>query len=81
MSDETKTGTQTPDSSSDTIKWRARQEPEMETEGIEASVEKLILKSLDERVKQGSDPIFRRVEQLCALISGRNEMVPFRAQE
>ena len=74
MSKEIETGTQRLDDSSDAIELRIRQEPEMETQGTEASVDGLTLRSVDQRIKQMTDPIFRRVDELCALLAGRTEM-------
>ena len=34
----------------------------------------LTLKSVDERIKQATDPILERVEELCALLASRTEM-------
>ena len=69
MSRETETGTQTLDSSSDTIELRLRQEPETDTQGTEASADELTLRSGDERMKQVTDPTLRRIMELCALLA------------
>ena len=74
MSDETETGTQTLDSSSDAITLKIGREAEMDTQGIEASADDLTLRSVDERIKQATDPSLRRVEELCVLLAGRTEM-------
>ena len=34
----------------------------------------LTLRSADERIKQVSEPILRRVQELCALLASRTEM-------
>ena len=63
MSEETKIGTQTLDSSSKTKQLRFRQEPEMDTLGIETSTIELKLRSDGERIKQTTDSILRRAEE------------------
>ena len=67
-------GTQTIDSSSETIQLRFRQEPRIDTPAIETSADELTLRSVDERIKQATDPILRQVEELCALLADRTEM-------
>ena len=74
MSEETETGTQTFDSSSESIELRLRQEPEMEPAVDETTADELTLRSVDERIKQATDPIIRRVEELCVLVASRTEM-------
>ena len=74
MREETEIGTQTLDSSSKIVELRFRQEPEMGIPVTETSADELTLRSVDERIKRATDPIIRRVEQLCALLAGRNEM-------
>ena len=74
MSEVTETGTQTFDSSSETIELRSRQETEMEPTLGETPDVELTLRSVDERIKQTTDPILRRVEELCALLASRTEM-------
>ena len=74
MSEETETGTQIFDSSSETIKLRLRQKTEMEPTLSETPDVELILRSVDERIKQATDPILPRVEELCALLAGRTQM-------
>ena len=74
MSEEPQTGTQTLDSSSGTIKLRLRQETEIEFTLDETPTDELTLKSVDEWMKQATDPILRRVEDLCALLVSRSEM-------
>ena len=56
MSDENEASNQTHDSSSETIVLRFRQEPEMDSPGTETSVDDLTLKSVDELIKQATDP-------------------------
>ena len=74
MSDETETSTQTLDRSSDTTELRLGQQPEMDTQANEASTDELTLRSVDERIKQATDPNLRRVEELCALLAGQTMM-------
>ena len=45
----------------------------MDTPGTETSTDELILRSVDKRIKQATDPILKRVEELCVLLVGRNE--------
>ena len=59
MANETKASTQTLDSSSETIELRQKQEPEKDPQGIETSTDELTLTSVDELVKQVTDPILR----------------------
>ena len=58
MSEGTETGTQSIDSSSDTMELGFRQEPEMNTQGTEISADELTLISVDD---QATDSILRRV--------------------
>ena len=74
MSEDAEIGTQTLDSSSETIELRFRQETEMDTTVDETPVDELRLRSVDEGIKQATDPILRRVEELCALLASRTEM-------
>ena len=75
MSEETATGTPTLDSSSETIELRLGQETEMEPTSDETSTdEQLTLRLVDERIKQATDPILRRFEELCAFLTSRTEM-------
>ena len=67
MNDKTEAGTQTLDISSETIELRRREEPEMDSQGTETSADELTQYSVDERIKQATGPILRRVEDLCAL--------------
>ena len=73
MSEETETGKQTLDSSSKIIQLRLRQEKEMGPTSDETSTYELTLRSVDEGIKQATDPILRRVDELCALLASRNE--------
>ena len=73
MSEETETGAQTLDSSSEAIELKCRQEPEMGTPAKATSVDELTLRSVDERIKQATDPILKRVEELCTLLANRSE--------
>ena len=74
MSEKAETGTQTFDSSSETIELRSRQETEVELKLGETPDVELTLKSVNERIKQTTDTILRRVEDLCALLVSRTEM-------
>ena len=74
MSEETENGTQTHDSSSKTIELRERQKTDMEPTLDETSTDELTIRSSDERIKQATDPILRRVEELCDLLASRTEM-------
>ena len=74
MSEETGINTQTLDSSSETIELRLRQEAKMKPTLNETSTDEITLRSVDERIKQATDPILRRVEELCALLASRTEM-------
>ena len=62
------------DSSCKTYEIGLRQQPATDTRVTETSAEELTLKLLGERIKQATDPIFRRVEELCALLLRRTEM-------
>ena len=68
---QTEIGTQTFGSSSETIELIFRQEPVIETTVNETSAEEPSLKSVDKSIKQATDPILRRVEELRALLAGR----------
>ena len=46
----------------------------MDTPVNDTSADELTLRSVDERIKQTTDPIFSRVEDLCALLASRTEM-------
>ena len=74
MSEETETGTQTLDSSSETIELTPRQETEIEPTSNETSTNELTLRSVDERIKQATDRILRRVEEVWVSLAGRTEM-------
>ena len=69
MREETEIGTQTLDRSSETIEPKLRQETEMEPTLDELFTDELTLRSVGERIKQATDPILRRVEELCALLA------------
>ena len=69
MSQEIGIGTQTLDNFYETIELRLRQETEMEPTLNETSSDELTSRSVDERIKQATDPILRRVEELCALLA------------
>ena len=75
MSNETEAGTQTMDSSPDTIDLRLRQESQIDPQEMESSADETTIRSVEERIKQAIDPILRRVEQLCSLLAGRTQLV------
>ena len=74
MSEETGPGSQTFDSSSETIEVRSSQETEMEPAFGETPDTELTLRSVDERIRQATDPMLKRVEELCALLASRTGM-------
>ena len=74
MSEETEIGTQILESSSETIEFRFRQEPQMDTPADGTFADELTLRSVDERIKQATDPIVRRVEEICTLLASRTEV-------
>ena len=57
MSEETETGTQVFDSSSETIELRSSHKTAMEPAFSETTDTELTLTSVDERIKQAADPI------------------------
>ena len=48
----------------------------MDTPVTETSTDELTLRSVDERIKQATDLILRRVEEICALLAGRLRWYP-----
>ena len=74
MSEETEIATRTLDNSSEAVDLRFRQKPILDTQVTETSTDELTLRSVDERIKQATDPILRRIEDLCALLAGRTEL-------
>ena len=46
----------------------------MDTPGTGTSTDELTLRSVNERIKQTADQILRRVEEICALSTGRIEL-------
>ena len=46
----------------------------MDSQVIGTSANELTLRLLDERIKQVTDPIFRWIEELYALLAGRTEL-------
>ena len=66
IGEEAEIGQQTPDSSSETTELRFRQETGMDTIVDETPADELTPRLVDERFKQATDPILRRVEELCA---------------
>ena len=73
MSEETETGTQIIDSSSETIELRSRQEMELKPTLDETPDIELTSWSVDEKIKQANNPILRRVIELCSLLASRTE--------
>ena len=74
LSTETGASTETHDSSSDTTDFRLRQEPETHSQENDFSASEITLKSVGERIKQATDPVLRRVEELCALLASWTEL-------
>ena len=74
MSNETEASFQTLDRSADTIDSKLRKEPEMDIQENEPSASELTLRSVDEWIKQATDPILRRVEEICVLLVSRTEL-------
>ena len=74
MSEGTETCMQTFDSSSESIELGLRQEPEMEPTVDKTPDDELTLRFVDEKIKQATDPILRKVEELCSLLAIRTEM-------
>ena len=74
MSEETETGTQIFDISSESIELKLRLETGVEPAVDEAADIELTLRSVDERIKQATDRILRRVQELCALLASRTKM-------
>ena len=64
---ESRNRTQAFDSSSDTIDLRLGQEPEMDTQRIETSPDELTFRLVHERIKQVTNPILKRVEEIWAV--------------
>ena len=62
------------DSSFETIELRLSQETGLEPNLDETHSVEPNLSSTDERLKQATDPILRRVEELCALLASRSKM-------
>ena len=73
MSKETGVGTQTLDSSSETVELRLRQETELDTAVVKSSADELTLRLVDERNKQATEQILKLVEVMRALLAGRIE--------
>ena len=59
MSKKTEAGTQTLDSSSDKTDLTLRQEPEMDSQETVPYASELTLRTVNDRIKQASDPILR----------------------
>ena len=73
MRNEIEGGTHKLDSSSHTNKSRPRQELGMDSQENEFSTSELALKSVDERIRQATDSIRRRVEELSALLASQSD--------
>ena len=76
MSNEPVTVNQTLGISLDTIDLRLRQELAMDSQENESSAGDLTLRSVDERMKQATDLILWRVEEICALLASLAELEP-----
>ena len=74
MSEEIESGRQTFDNSSETFDLRSSQETEIEPALNETPDTELTLRSIDERIKQATDPILKGIEELCDLLASRTEM-------
>ena len=74
MSEETETDIQMLDSYSETVELKLSQETERKPTLDELPTDEPTLRSVDERIKPDTDPIFRRVEKLCALPASPTEM-------
>ena len=74
MSEESEIGIHTLDSSSETNELRFRHDLEMDKPGTETSLDEMSLRTLDERIRQATDPILIRVQELYALLACRTEM-------
>ena len=74
MSGETESCTQTQESSAETIELKYRQDPEMDTPVMESSAVELSVRSVDERIKQATDPNLKRLWEFCALLVGCIEL-------
>ena len=68
MSEETDVGTQTLDSSSETIELRLRQEMEMEPTLDETHTDVLTMMSVYEKTKQATEPTLTIAEKMCAIL-------------
>ena len=65
MSNETATSTLPHDISSDTIDLSLGQDPEKDSKNNGSSNFELIFKSVDNQIKQATDPSPRQVKELC----------------
>ena len=74
MSNETEAGTQRYNISSDSIEFGLRQETKMDSQENDFSSREITLRSVDDRIKQATDPFLRRVEELCALMKNWTEL-------
>ena len=81
MSEESEAGTQTLDSSSETIALRLRQETEIEPTTEKTSIDEVTLRSRDKNIKQVTEPILRKVQEMCVLLASRNETESARNNE
>ena len=53
----------------------------MNPQGIKAVADELTLRSVDERIRQATDPILRKVEEICALLASQLELESARNSE
>ena len=74
MSEETEVGIQTLESSSETNELNFRQESDMDTPVTRTPAQEITVRSVDEPIKQASDLLLRRVDEICALLARRTEM-------
>ena len=74
MSDETEAGTQTQDSSSDTIDLGLRQNSRLSSQKNVFSISELTLRSVDERIKQVTLLVLRQVEDIFAPLASQTEL-------
>ena len=65
---EIEAGTQSLDSSLDTIDLGRKQKPDIDSQEIESSANQLPLRSFDKRIRQATDQILGRGNDLCALL-------------
>ena len=69
MNAETENTTQTFDSSTETVGLRLRQETEIESISNKLPTDELTLRSVDQKIKQTTDLILRRVGERCIFLA------------